>query len=401
MIGARAGGMSPVPKCLRLSGAVARYAIRAVTIGLLVALAAPAAGSATVLRGNGMIAFDRHRSGNWDIYVKAATGSARAFRITTNRAADFAPAFSPGGTRIAFSSNRGHNYDIYTTSPSGHQLRRITSNVAQDAFPSWSPDGRRIAFASNRGGNWEIYTVDANGSGKPVQITHHQGVDSLPVWSPDGTRIAFDSPRDGHYQICVVPATGGTVTVLTTGASRNVQPAWSPDGSRIAFVSNRSGSFDVWVLTLASGNLRRLTTDSKAEFQPAWSPDGSRILFVRATAAGQTIDEMPVSGGPVTVLTGLRGNELPRWQPVTATTVTGASPGQGPAAGGTSVTITGRNFGPAATVMFGSVRATSVVVTSSTSITAASPPGSGTVDVTVTTSRGTSAISSADRFTYQ
>jgi Tol biopolymer transport system component len=400
MIGARAGGMSPVPKCLRLA-AVARYAIRAVTIGLLVALAAPAAGSAAALRGNGMIAFDRHRSGNWDIYVKAATRSARAFRITTNRAADFAPSFSPGGTRIAFSSNRGHNYDIYTTSTSGHQLRRITSNVAQDAFPSWSPNGRRIAFASNRGGDWEIYTVDANGSSKPVEITHHQGVDSLPVWSPDGTKIAFDSPRNGHYQICVVPATGGTVTVLTTGAFRNVQPAWSPDGSRIAFVSNRSGSFDVWVLTIASGNLRRLTTDSKAEFQPAWSPDGSRILFVRATAAGQTIDEMPVSGGPATALTGLRGNELPRWQPVAATTVTGVSPGQGPAAGGTSVTITGHNFGPAATVMFGSARAASVVVTSSTSMTATSPPGSGTVDVTVATSRGTSATSSADRFTYQ
>jgi Tol biopolymer transport system component len=384
-----------------VSEAVARNAIRAVTIGLLVALAAPAAGSAAALRGNGMIAFDRHRSGNWDIYVKAATRSARAFRITTNRAADFAPAFSPGGTRIAFSSNRGRNYDIYTISTSGRQLHRITSNIAQDAFPSWSPDGRRIAFASNRGGDWEIYTVDANGVGKPVEITHHLGVDSLPMWSPDGSRIAFDSPRDGHYQICVVPATGGTVTVLTTGVSRNVQPAWSPDGSRIAFVSNRSGSFDVWVLTIASGSLRRLTTDSNAEFQPAWSPDGSRILFARATAAGQTIDEMPAGGGPVTVLTGVRRNEIPRWQPVSATAVTGISPGQGPAAGGTSVTITGRNFGPAATVMFGSVRATNVVFTSSTSITATSPAGSGTVDVTVTTSRGTSATSPADRFTYQ
>jgi Tol biopolymer transport system component len=384
-----------------VSEAVARYAIRAVTIGLLVALAAPATGSAAALRGNGMIAFDRHRTGNWDIYVKAPTHRARAFRVTTGPAADFAPAFSPGGTRIAFSSDRGQNYDIYTISTSGHQLRRITSSIAQDAFPSWSPNGRRIAFASNRGGDWEIYTVDANGSGKPALITHHLGVDSLPVWSPDGTQIAFDSPRDGHYQICVVPATGGTVTVLTTGAFRNVQPAWSPDGSRIAFVSNRSGSFDVWVLTLTSGKLRRLTTDAKAEFQPAWSPDGSRILFARATAAGQTIDEMPTGGGPATVLTGLRGNEIPRWQPVSATTVTGVSPGQGPVAGGTSVTITGRNFGPAVTVMFGSVRATNVMVTSSTSITATSPAGAGTVDVTVTTSRGTSATSPADRFTYQ
>jgi Tol biopolymer transport system component len=396
MIGPQAGGMSLVPKCLRLT-----HVLRAVTIGLLVALAAPASGSAAALRGNGMIAFDRHRAGNWDIYVKAPTHGARAFRVTTNRADDFAPAFSPGGTRIAFTSDRRHNYDIYTSSTSGHDLRRITSNIAQDAFPSWSPNGRRIAFASNRGGDWEIYTVAADGVGRPVEITHHMGVDSLPVWSPDGSRIAFDSPRNRHYQICVVPATGGTVTVLTAGAFRNVQPAWSPDGSQIAFTSNRAGSFDVWVLTLASRTLRRLTPDSGAEFQPSWSPDGSRILFARATAAGQTIDEMPAAGGTATVLTGLRENEIPRWQPVAATAVTGVSPGQGPAAGGTTVTITGRGFGPAAAVRFGSVRAANVVVTSSTSLTATSPAGSGTVDVTVTTSRGTSATSPADRFTYQ
>ena len=65
------------------------------------------------------------------------------------------------------------------------------------------------------------------------------------------------------------------------------------------------------------------------------------------------------------------------------------------------MTITGRNFAPGATVMFGSNRATGVVVVSSTEITATSPAGSGTVDVVVTTSRGSSAVSPADRFTYQ
>jgi len=119
-----------------------------------------------------------------------------------------------------------------------------------------------------------------------------------------------------------------------------------------------------------------------------------------ATAAGQTVDVMPAGGGPAMVLTGLRGNEIPRWQPVAATAVTGVSPGQGPAAGGTSVTITGRNFAAGATVRFGSVAATNVVVKSSTSITATSPAGSGTVDVIVTTTRGSSAISPADHFTY-
>jgi Tol biopolymer transport system component len=378
-----------------------RRMLHAMASGLVLALVAAAPAAAASLTGNGRIVFDRHRSGNWDIFLKQPHRSSPAFRVTTSLADDFAPVFSPDGSRIAFTSDRGGNYDIYTIDLTGHDLRRITTNRAQDAFPSWSPDGRRLAFASNRTGDWEIYTTNASGSGGLVQVTHHDGVDSLPVWSPDGTRLAFDSPRNGHYEICVVAAAGGTVTALTSDPSRNVQPAWSPDGASIAFTSNRSGSFDLYVLNVASGTVRRLTTDSAAEYQPAWSPDGRQIVFARATASGQTVDVMPAAGGPPAVLTGLRGNEIPHWQAVAPVAVTGLSPNQGPAAGGTSVQITGRNFASGATVRFGTAAATSVVVVSPTEIMATSPPGTGTADIVVTTTRGSSAVSPADRFTYQ
>ena len=49
---------------------------------------------------------------------------------------------------------------------------------------------------------------------------------------------------------------------------------------------------------------------------------------------------------------------------------------------------------------FGTVSATSFTVGSPTSITATSPAGSGTVDVTVTTAGGTSATGAGDQFTY-
>nr|WP_232313960.1 putative Ig domain-containing protein [Ralstonia sp. A12] len=83
-------------------------------------------------------------------------------------------------------------------------------------------------------------------------------------------------------------------------------------------------------------------------------------------------------------------------------TVTGLSTSTGTAAGGTSVTITGTNLfrGPMSTVWFGSTRATSVNIVSSTQINAVSPPGSGVVDVSVSTFSGTSTVSGADKFTY-
>jgi hypothetical protein len=76
------------------------------------------------------------------------------------------------------------------------------------------------------------------------------------------------------------------------------------------------------------------------------------------------------------------------------------SPNGGPAAGGTTVTITGSGFTGASSVTFGTVPAQSFTVGSSTEITAVSPAGSGTVDVRVTTPGGTSASSAADQFTY-
>ena len=83
-------------------------------------------------------------------------------------------------------------------------------------------------------------------------------------------------------------------------------------------------------------------------------------------------------------------------------TVTGLSPGSGPLAGGTSVSITGSNFTGATAVHFGSSAASGVIVNSATSITATAPAhAAGAVDVTVTTPSGTSTTSSADLFTYQ
>jgi hypothetical protein len=83
-----------------------------------------------------------------------------------------------------------------------------------------------------------------------------------------------------------------------------------------------------------------------------------------------------------------------------APTVSVLAPSAGPLAGGTVVTITGTGFVGGATVKFGATAASSVTFLSSTSLKATSPAGSGAQDVRVTTSVGTSAMSSADKFTY-
>jgi plastocyanin len=77
------------------------------------------------------------------------------------------------------------------------------------------------------------------------------------------------------------------------------------------------------------------------------------------------------------------------------------SPKKGPAAGGTSVTVTGSGFTGATAVNFGAVAAAKVTVTSDTSIMAVSPAEpKGMVDVTVTGPGGKSAVTKGDRFRF-
>jgi len=64
------------------------------------------------------------------------------------------------------------------------------------------------------------------------------------------------------------------------------------------------------------------------------------------------------------------------------------------------VTVNGTGFTGATAVDFGPNPATDLNVVNATTITADSPAGTGSVDVTVTAPGGTSATSTADQFTY-
>jgi hypothetical protein len=137
------------------------------------------------------------------------------------------------------------------------------------------------------------------------------------------------------------------------------------------------------------------TTTTWTELLPATSPpvrDSASMAFDPAT--GQLI----LFGGENQNNSVIFGDTWVWGIPIP--TVTLVSPNFGPESGGTTVTITGTNFICEAIVNFGPNLATDVTIVSMTEITAVSPAGTGTVDVTVTTPGGTSMTSSADLFTY-
>ena len=86
------------------------------------------------------------------------------------------------------------------------------------------------------------------------------------------------------------------------------------------------------------------------------------------------------------------------WAPPSVTAI---SPSSGYADGGTAVAVTGAGFATGATsVDFGGAPSPTVEVTSLDSLVAISPPGTGTVAVTVATPGGTSSAGAAEQFSY-
>lgn len=107
----------------------------------------------------------------------------------------------------------------------------------------------------------------------------------------------------------------------------------------------------------------------------------TQITAVTPAHAGGAVDvEVTTPGGTATLADGFTYVPLP--------TISNIVPGSGPEGGGTSVVITGSNFSLATRVAFGGA-SVSFTLDSSVQITTATPPGSGTVDVEVTTPGGT------------
>jgi IPT/TIG domain/Galactose oxidase, central domain/Kelch motif len=138
--------------------------------------------------------------------------------------------------------------------------------------------------------------------------------------------------------------------------------------------------------SVAFGGIAATGVSCTAASCTATSPAGTGTVNVTVTTAGGTS------------ATSAADQFTYQAAPPAAPAVTAVSPASGPAAGGTVVTVTGSSLA-GGTVAFGTAAATGVSCTA-TSCTTTSPAGTGTVNVTVTTSGGTSATSSADQFTY-
>ncbi|MCC7042294.1 MAG: PD40 domain-containing protein [Acidobacteria bacterium] len=89
-----------------------------------------------------------------ELFVMDRDGSNVRQVTNTGVGANWAPFFTPDGTKIIYGSNaknpRGNNFDLFMTNVDGTGVEQITFFDGFDGFPMFSPDGTKLVFGSNR-----------------------------------------------------------------------------------------------------------------------------------------------------------------------------------------------------------------------------------------------------------
>ncbi len=242
------------------------------------------------------------------------------------------------------------------------------------------------------GGTTVTITGTNLGTAKTTSVTFGKLVGK--ITSDTGTKLVVKSPAAKAGMVDVTVTTAGGVsstlpadqfTFVAAPTVKGIRPTSGPltGGSSVTITGTNLGSLAM--ATVKFGKLAGTIV----------SDTGGTIVVTSPAAKAGTVDVTVATAGGTSAT-----SKADKYTFAAAPIITGTKPASGSPAGGTVVTITGKNLLNAA-VYFGALPAASITSDTATTIVAKSPAGkAGTVDVTVVTAGGTSATSAADKFTY-
>ncbi len=206
---------------------------------------------------------------------------------------------SPDGRTIAFELLG----DIYTMPITGGRATAITTGRAFDSQPRWSPDGKRIVFLSDRDGGENVWTMDPDGSKTTAVSKADNNLYASPVWTPDGQYIVVsrtNAPLGSSYQLWMFHKDGGPGVSLTkddkglgalgSGRGTNINSlgaAFGPDGRYLWYARKKGGfgyNIDItqWQLAIldrSNGKIFPQTDIYGSAMRPMLSPDGHWLVY--------------------------------------------------------------------------------------------------------------------------
>ncbi len=201
-------------------------------------------------------------------------------------------AIAPDGSTVAFT----YKGDIFTVPVSGGKASQITTDKAHDSHPIWTPDGRNIVFVSTREGSADIFICDATG-GNVRRLTTHSGTET-PLGFDNGgqllftanimpTREAIQGPFQTQlYSIdvkannprskMVAPVQMRALSVNSDGDMLYEDKKGFEDPLRKH--ERSSGTSDIWLIS--DGKYKKLTDFNGHDLNPLWAPGNKSFYYL-------------------------------------------------------------------------------------------------------------------------
>ncbi|MDE6741832.1 MAG: PDZ domain-containing protein [Muribaculaceae bacterium] len=201
-------------------------------------------------------------------------------------------AIAPDGQRIAFT----YKGDIFTVPVAGGGARQLTSDKAFDSKPIWTPDGKRLVFRSDREGSDDIFIMNANG-GALKRLTTSSIAEQPLAFLNDSILIfsANEMPARGSAQAPILPQTY-SLNVNQPGTRPSMflsmPMLFSSNGrdGKIIFTDKKgyedvfrkhersSGTNDIWLYD--NGDFRQLTDFNGHDRNAVWAPQKDSFFFL-------------------------------------------------------------------------------------------------------------------------
>jgi TolB protein len=139
-----------------------------------------------------------------ELFAVAADGSKKQKIVASEGSSDSA-SYSPRGDKLLYRGTRGRSGEICTLDiPAGNETVLTKTPAAEEYAPSWSPDGSRIAFWRDTEQAPELWIMKSDGADpkKLASVKTGAKVDR-PQWSEGGHWIAFGGtePADGVWVV--------------------------------------------------------------------------------------------------------------------------------------------------------------------------------------------------------
>jgi hypothetical protein len=297
----------------------------------------------------------------------------------------------PAGGSAALAPHAAEPQVQITYIPGPSAVTEAASGVVQTSATlnaTVNPDGRTVTDCQFEYGPTDLY-----GSLAPCEPPPGSGVSAVTVSAP----LMGLSPKSPYHFRIVATNEGGTSygsdqtfeTLPNPPAVTGVSPDAGFESGETSVTISGTGFAEATAVKFGSTNATHFTINSATSITATAPPETPGTVQVTVANPGGTSPT-----GAADQFTYVAPGHAPAIRVLSAK--------KGPAAGGTTLTITGTGFVGVTAVRFGSTSATSFKVNSATSITAESPPEtSGTVEVTVTTPNGESPATSKARFKFE